>query len=58
MKLKNDFGVRALCMVLIILGVFALSGVGLIKGTLDFKTFFVAASTWVIAIIAFYFPRK
>ena len=58
MKLKKDFGVRALCMTILLVGILTISGMGLAKGSLDYESFLAVGSGWVIAIIAFYFPRK
>ena len=45
-------------MTIIIVGVLVICGIGLLREELDFKTFLAVASSWVTAIIVFYFPRK
>ncbi len=58
MKLWQDFGVTAWFGTLIIVGTFAIIGVGIYQGKVDIDLLVPMFSSWVGAIIAAYFTIK
>lgn len=58
MKLRQDFGIRALFGTIIITGSFMLLGLGVSKGDLKWDVLLPVMGSWVTTIIAMYFVKS
>ncbi len=58
MKLRQDFGIRALFGTIIITGSFMLLGLGVSKGELKWDVLLPVMGGWVTTIIAMYFVKS
>ena len=58
MKLKNDFGVTALLATLIIIGAFAIIGMGVKAGLVTYAQLLPMLGAWVGAVVSAYFVVK